>query len=441
VVAHARRNIDAIRKCDVTVRLARADGTACAGETVEIEQLDSAFAVGDHLWPLDRIHRFGQFDADRARAWRWRFEEVFNAANALCYWTERPRNDGPKIEEFQGEPRMEGFTACVDWAASRHMHVKGHPLFWSIPKCIPDWVQRYDVATLMKFAEVRVRNLVARFRGRVGIWDAINEPLWEASPAHLKQRNWPHLESAAEMADYIEPVLRWCREEDPDAAFLVNDYGLEQDPPSGPPRASDGTAVSAALQRRRLLELVRELADRGSAPDALGMQAHTAGWLSPAQQWAVYDELSSPGLPLHVTEFWADIDHLLAQGMSQADAEQLRAEYASDYLTCAFGHRSIDAFFFWGFMDQAITWGEYSSHELRPMYARVRGLLREEWRTRLRATSDAEGIVRFRGFPGQYAIRCGAGPARRSVRLHVSRQSPQALEAILPRISRMEANS
>ena len=47
------------------------------------------------------------------------------------------------------------------------MQVKGHPLFWSIPKCVPDWVLKYDYATRMKFAEVRVRNLVAAQRGQI----------------------------------------------------------------------------------------------------------------------------------------------------------------------------------------------------------------------------------------------------------------------------------
>lgn len=409
VVEQAKRNIARLRMDDATLRLVDRAGRPLAHHAVHVEQLSHAFAFGDQLWPLDRFHRFGQHEMDRALAWRTRFEDVFNAANALCYWTERPLNDGPKMEDRQGEPRIDGFAWCVDWARSRGMYAKGHPLFWSIPKCVPDWVQRYDVETQMRFAEVRVRNLVARFRGRVRIWDAVNEPLWEAAPKNLSRRNWPHLEPVDAIADYVAPVLRWCREEDPDATYLINDYGLEHDAATGAPRTADGVAVTAALQRRRMLDLVRTLRERGTPPDAIGMQAHTAGWLTPGMQWAVYDDLAQAGLPLHVSEFWADLDDLLAAGVSEREAADMQAQYVADYLTCAFGHDRIDAFFFWGFMDQAIAWHEHSSHTLRPMYERVRRLIREEWHTTLNATTDSDGVLRFRGFHGDYAVRTRVG--------------------------------
>lgn len=427
VVEQARQNIVRTRMRDVTLRLLDRNHQPLAHRAVQVEQFTHAFPFGDQLWPLDRFHRFGQHEMDRALAWRARFEDVFNAATALCYWTERPLNDGPKTEERQGEPRVEGFAWCVDWARSRGMCAKGHPLFWSIPKCVPDWVQRYDVATQMRFAEVRVRNLVARFRGRVRVWDAVNEPLWEAAPKNLAQRDWPHLEPIETIADYIAPVLQWCREEDPDATYLVNDYGLEHDAARGAPKSRDGTAVTAALQRKRMLELIRTLGERGAAPDAVGMQAHTAGWLTPTKQWAVYDELAQAGLPLHVTEFWADLDDLLAAGVNATEAADMQAQYIADYLTCAFGHDRIDAFFFWGFMDQAITWHEHSSHTLRPMYERVRQLIRNDWHTSLSATTDSDGVVRFRGFLGDYTARTRVGEHWHGQRFVLQHEGPQSI--------------
>jgi GH35 family endo-1,4-beta-xylanase len=313
----------------------------------------------------------------------------------------------------------------VDWAASQGLIVKGHPLFWSIDKCVPEWVKRYDYRKQMMFAEVRVRNLAARFKGRVKIWDAVNEPLWEPAFKNLAHRHWPHIEPIEDMAEYIEQVLRWVRDEDPDACCLINDYGLEQDKQELV--AKDGTEVTAALQRRRFLKLVAELRRRGSPPDALGMQAHTGGWLDHQTQWAVYDELSQAGLPLHVTEFWAHTRGLAEQGQWSEEAiDRLQAEYVANYLTAAFGHPALEGFFFWGF--GGVEWYEHSGHELRPVFHRVRDLLHKEWRTQVQTRTDKSGAVRFRGFFGQYALRHELSPGvRHGVPFRVDRQSAMPL--------------
>lgn len=419
IVEQARENIEQIRKANGTLRLTDAGGRPLAGAPVEIELRKHDFLFGAEVWELDALIRDGRGESDRARAWRRRFADLFNASTNLCYWTERPRNDASKTEEFPGEPRLENFVATVEWSLAQGLTPKGHPLFWSIPKCIPDWALRHDTATLMKFAETRVRGLVARFRGRIRLWDAVNEPLWEAAPANLARRRWPHIEPIAAQADYIAEVLRWCWEEDPDARFLVNDYGLE----GGDELAregSDGSRVTPASQRRRYLELFEELDRRGATPDAMGLQSHTAGWASPSAQWAVYDELARAGRPLHITEFWA----LLSQAPAACDSLEARrraqAEYVAQYLTCAFGHPAVEAFFFWDFMKDAIVWlNPLSGHEPTPLYDTVRRLIREEWHTRVRATTDAEGRVSFRGFLGEYAVRRldRAAPIGRTFRL------------------------
>lgn len=407
LISAAKANIEKIRKRDVTLRVTDRNGKPLANQTVEVVQTKSSFAWGDNLWGLDTMYRFGEFNQDRAKYWKLRFTEMLNAANALCYWTERPRNDGPKTEDIQGDPQMEGFAACVDWANSEKMFVKGHPLFWSIQKCVPDWVKRYDYETQMKFAEVRIRNIVARFKGKVTYWDAVNEPMWEPAFKNLAQRNWPHVDPISDIADYIEPVLRWCRDEDPDACFVVNDYGMEQNKgqEKAGPTAADGTVVTAAFQRKRFVALMKELIARGSPPSAVGLQSHTGGWLDHAVQIEVYDEIASSGLPVHITEFWADAKHLEKAGVPEDVIQQTTADYITNYMTVAYGHPAIEAFFFWGLMGRAIKWRERSSHDLTVIYDRVKDLLKRQWMTRETLKTDGEGVVKFRGFFGDYALR------------------------------------
>lgn len=427
----AREGIRAHRMGPCRLQVLDPAGRPLANHPVRLEQTGHRFLFGEQLWSLDAMIRDGEEDTGRARAWKRRFTEVFNAATNLCYWTERPRNDASKTEEFQGEPRMENFARTVDWCLTEGLVAKGHPLFWSIEKGIPDWVKRYDVGTQMKFAEVRVRNLVARFRGKVKLWDATNEALWEPAPKNLPHRNWPHLESVADMVEYVAPVLRWCREEDPEARFLVNDYGTENEFPGRPsvcPR--DGSPVTAARQRARYLELVKALGEAGQAPDAIGLQSHT-GWVRQhGEQTAVYDAYQSSGLPVHVTEFWAHTDHLEKLGVSPAEIEQLQAEYVANYLTCAFGHPAVEAFFFWGFMGMAIAWKERSGHELKPVFERIRRLIHEEWKTRWEGRTDAGGRVEQPAFYGEYTLQLRP-PGMDFLQGHRFRHGPQPAGCVI----------
>ncbi|MFW6062501.1 MAG: endo-1,4-beta-xylanase [Planctomycetota bacterium] len=400
-VADAKENIEKIRKTDVELHLVDRNGEPLANTEIEVAQMRHHFPFGDNMWGLDTMYRFNEADTDKGRYWKLCFADVLNAANALCYWTERPRNDGPKTEDIQGYPKLDGFHYCVDWAASQGLTVKGHPLFWSIQKCVPEWVKRYDYETQLKFAEVRVRQLIAGVRGRVKIWDVVNEALWEPAFKNLPQRRWPHIESTEDMVEYIAPVIQWARDEDPDAIYVLNDYGLTEDREHKGP---DGV-ITSAMQRERMLDLVAGLDDAGACPSAIGLQSHTGGWVDHARQQAVYDQLSQPGLPLHITEFWARTNVLEDTGLSEEDMQQAQADYVADFITTAFGHPSIEGFFFWGFMGSGIDWRGNSGHELTPMYHRVKKLLHEEWNTRQTLTTDEQGVVRFRGFYGDYSLR------------------------------------
>ncbi len=432
-VRAARARIPEVRQRPCVVRLVDASGRPRAGVRVEAVQVRHAFPFGDMVWPLDAMAREGRWDSPRARAWRQRFAEMFNAATHLCYWTERPRHDASKTEERQGEVRVENFAQTVEWSLAHGMRAKGHPLFWSIPKAVPDWVQRYDHATAWKFAEVRVRSLVARFRGRIPVWDAVNEPMWEAAFKNLASRQWPHLETLDNLVEYIAPILRWGREEDPAAQFLLNDYGMETDYPN-PLTGNDGSTVTAASQRKRYLALVRALQDAGVAPDGVGLQSHT-GWIDHAWQAELYDEMSSAGVPVHITEFWADTKELQASGRYPAEEiEAMQADYIAGYLTCAFAHPSVEAFSFWGFMGTGIAWNDAgnSGHDLKPVWNRVHALIHDEWRTRESLVTDADGVVRFRGFLGEYELRFpDRTPASRARRFTHTREQTGAWKFVV----------
>lgn len=423
ILGEAQENIEEYRKSDLEITLFDENLRPIPNLEVEINQKSHEFLFGDQLWALDRFHRFNQWNTDRCFYHMELFKRIFNSANALCYWTEAPRNDGPKIEDIQGRNVTEHFEACVNWGLSQNLTVKGHPLFWSIDKCIPEWVKRYSYEKQMQFAELRVRNLVARFANQIKIWDAVNETLWEPVLKNLHKRHWPHIENIEDIADMVSEVLFWCKEENPDAKFLINDYGLEQDPISGAPVTKDGIRVSAEMQRKRYLELFMELKKRGYAPDAVGLQAHLGnGWISISSLKTTLEYLAAVGLPIHITEFWAHIKTSQEQKLSDEMLEK-QAEYVKNILTLAFGHPSVEAFFFWGFINDAVIWDDYSGHKLKPVYDTVYDLIKKKWTTNCILTSDDNGVVKLRAFYGNYSLKFNNGNLKKGVEFSV-RKSP-----------------
>jgi hypothetical protein len=158
----------------------------------------------------------------------------------------------------------------------------------------------------------------------------------------------------------------------------------------------------------------------------MGLQCHT-GWLNPAEQMAFYDEMSTAGIPLTITEFWANINELKKmprdkveseewrsleniekyQDLNEEEMAEVRDQYVLNYLTCAFGHPNIDSFYFWGFMGMGVKFkNEYNSgHEVQPIFNKVKDLIHNQWNTSMKLKTDKNGKVNFRGFCGAYALQ------------------------------------
>ena len=100
--APLNRSILHNRTRQVSIRLLDAKGKPLPHKKVEIKQLKHAFRFGDCNPGMDSMYRQGSATAEKLKIYRKVFASVFNAVNATCYWTERPRNNMAKTEEFQG---------------------------------------------------------------------------------------------------------------------------------------------------------------------------------------------------------------------------------------------------------------------------------------------------------------------------------------------------
>lgn len=424
--ASAFKSINEYRMCETSIRLISRNGKPVRNKTVNVALQKHAFLFGDCNPKMDSMFRQGDAASEKLKVYRKIFASVMNAVNATCYWSERPRNNMAKTEAYRGEIMLDGFNNTVDWGLANGLTVKGHPLFWTVPKAIPEWISAYDYATRLKFLEVRLRSIVGRYKGRVTLWDAINEMLWEPAFKNLSKRTWPYTETVENMVEYISFVLKICREEDPDAHYLLNDYGLEKnhnEPALLSANDNDITAikanklfdqyqkeVTAAGQRKRYLELVKRLSDLGYPPAGIGMQGHS-GAVSKEQQLALYDEMSVAGLPLHITEFWANENDFGPEfkKMDEKEQQERIAAYVRQYMVNAFSHPAIDSFFFWEFMGMAVDFkpGNSPSYEELPTFRVVKDLIKKEWNTNEMLTTNSDGILTFKGYYGDYSLRYG----------------------------------
>ena len=395
VLEEAEKNIEKYRKGDMELTLLDHNQDPVTDFEISIVQKENEFTFGAPLYEPHQAHRENSTDSTYFANYTSLFTGLFNMGTALCYWNER--ND-PWIEKYQGRQRIEPFVFSVDWARAHGLKVKGHPLVWSVPKAVPDWLLEYDYETQMKFLEVRVRNIISAVKGKVDMWDLVNEALWEPCWRNIPEREWPHLESIEDILTYVEPALRWARDEDPSAKYTINEYGLIYD--------LGVEDVTSARQRKRMKELIRALQARNSTPDHLGIQAHTGGdWYSAADIQAVLDELSVVNIPLQITEFWAHLsDHPQKNKKETSVLEEEKAEYVQDFYTTAFGHPNVTSISYWGFSD-LLEHNNGSELKPKPAYSTLYELINRRWKTKKEVTTGGQGKISFRGFYGQYELQ------------------------------------
>ena len=162
---------------------------------------------------------------------------------------------GP-LEPREGEWQWTGPDRLVEFGAAHGMTVVGHTLVWHSQT--PRWLfvdeQNAPVSKerLLKRIETHIQTLVGRYKGRVAIWDVVNEAIDE------DEKGWrqsPFLTIAG--PEFVERAFRLAHEADPKATLLYNDYN-EHNPG----------------RRRFLVEVIRDYKRRGVPIHGVGFQGH-----------------------------------------------------------------------------------------------------------------------------------------------------------------------
>jgi endo-1,4-beta-xylanase len=187
-----------------------------------------------------------------------------------------------------------------------------------------------------------IYTVVGRYKGKVKVWDVVNEALSDSGTNVLRNSLWLEIIGP----DFIAKAFQYAHEADPDAILRYNDYSLEN-----------------PTKRRKLITLIKSLQEQKVPVHAIGSQAH----VNVSTTFEIMDqslaEIATLGLPIHITEldvnsaqggqrgFGADIASNAAttQGGLVSDADRRQAEaYAGIFRAFLKHDQHVEMVTFWG---------------------------------------------------------------------------------------------
>lgn len=255
-----------------------------------------------------------------------------NTADALAHFNAITSENAFKwseMEASQGAMNWTGTDATVNWAQTNKMRLRAHTLFWHRMQT-PVWVKQAIAesptpgATVKALIRNRVSSVVGRYKGRVSIWDVVNEPTalfgngWDLTDGPLTPKNFFY---TAAGETYLDEAFKAARTADPKAKLFLNE--IVWNPEIGDPKA-DG-----------LLALVKRLKARKVPIDGVGLQLHAM--LGVKEPWfpanstkllAYINALGKTGVKVELTEMDVSLPKVVeaAGKPTPTDSEALRLQ-------------------------------------------------------------------------------------------------------------------
>ncbi|MEM8946678.1 MAG: endo-1,4-beta-xylanase [Planctomycetota bacterium] len=163
------------------------------------------------------------------------------------------------VQPRQGDFRFEQSDAFVDLAEQLDLKVVGHCLVWAKDDRTPKWFAtdgEHDVTAdvLLHRMKTHVETVATRYRGRIDMWDVVNEAIGNDEEGYLRVSLWSRLLGE----EFLVKAFEYAHAADPDAILMYNDYRCDVD----------------AKRRARLIRMLKMLKSRNAPVHAFGLQGH-----------------------------------------------------------------------------------------------------------------------------------------------------------------------
>ena len=194
-----------------------------------------------------------------------------------------------------------------------------------------------------------IQTVVGRYKGKIQVWDVVNECVSDGGPDILRNSLWRQIIGP----DFIAKAFEYAHEADPKAILRLNDYSLEN-----------------PAKRQKFITLVKQLQAQKVPISAIGTQTHVSvSSPSFAEEDQELTDLETLGLPIHVTELdvngaqagqqntGADVagNAATTQGGLVSDADQHLADQYANLFKAFLKHKLVKVVTLWGVND-GISW-------------------------------------------------------------------------------------
>lgn len=236
----------------------------------------------------------------------------------------------------------------VDWAMERNIKVKGHVLVWHVTT--PAFLEDMEPQKVRSQLKQHIFTTMAHFRGRIKVWDVVNEAL--APDGSLADNLFLRKLGPS----YIEDSFRWAHEADPTAILLYNDNKVE------------GMGGPNALKSDGFYNLLADLKAKNVPVHGCGMQAHfnAAGtgrqrMPTPRMMKNQIRRLGNLGLRVNLSEMDVRVSKLPPHLRHSA-----QRQIYHDVLAAALTEPAFDGIWLWGFTDRH-TWVTHFYYDDEPL--------------------------------------------------------------------------
>lgn len=385
-LAPALARIEKLRKAPLRVRVVNAKGQPVIGAKISATMTRHAFRWGTAA-PASLM-------ADHADLEALKFQSVLKRLfNTVTFENDLKWHDVAANEQHD----IDGAFA---WLKDNDIQVRGHNLVWGSTQFFPKTVNGKPTSgmspdELRTIISERAASQTALYRGRVYLWDVVNEAVAEHDI--WDKTGW----------DAFVNTFKQARQADPNVLLCYNDY-----------MASNRFGDTAGFSRER--EIVKMLIDANAPLDIVGEQAHLGPTLIPMTRMLKnFDEIAALGKPIEITEFDVGLPDDAANGA-----------YVRDFLTAAFSHPKIDGVIQWGFWQGA----HWRAKEGAGLFARdwtplaaasaYEDLVLKQWWTRAQGATSPDGSYSTRGFLGDYHVSVSKGGKTQMATYKLSKSSP-----------------
>ncbi|MBQ7933792.1 MAG: endo-1,4-beta-xylanase [Lachnospiraceae bacterium] len=381
-VAHRRA-----KRC---IRVTNGEGRPIAGARLQLKQINHEFLFGCGAFDINEY--FATEDPKRKAF----LQERINIWTDLYNYGTLPFYLG-QYEPIEGAPLWQSRMAAAKFLQSKGIAVKGHPLCWHT--ACADWLMEYDNATILDKQLRRIERDVTQFKGIIDMWDVINEVV--IMPDFDKYDNAiTRICKEYGRVNLIKKVFDEAKDANPEATLLLNDFNTS---------VAYEILIDGALQA-------------GAPIDVIGIQSHQhQGYWGAEKLHRVLERYEQFGKPIHFTEntfvsgdlippHIVDLnDFQVKEWPSTPEGEERQMQQTEEMYRILFEHPLVEAVTGWDFADGmwlgAPSGVIHKDNSLKPVYRRLKELIKGEWWTETEICTDENGYAEAEGFKGDYVVQ------------------------------------